>query len=107
MAALAITGKSMNQPQQQMQIKATDEALRGQYSNAMQVTHTQQEVVLDFFNLLPPQGQLLSRIITSPAHAKQIVTALAENLKKYEQQFGAITAAPAPSSDFGFSTPVS
>lgn len=90
---------------QQLNIKADDAVLRGAYSNAMQISHTQQEIVLDFFSLLPPQGQLMSRVITSPAHAKQIVAALADNLKKYEQQFGTITAAPAPRTDFGFTTP--
>lgn len=95
----------MPNPPQQLNIKATDETLRGHYSNAMQVTHTQQEVVLDFFHLLPPQGQLVSRVITSPAHAKQIIAALADNLKKYEQQFGVVTAATTPAGDFGFSTP--
>lgn len=95
----------MPNPPQQLNIKAADDTLRGHYSNAMQVTHTQQEVVLDFFNLLPPQAQLITRVITSPAHAKQILAALGDNLKKYEQQFGAITAAPAPTGDFGFTTP--
>lgn len=95
----------MPQPQpQQLQIKGSDEVLRGVYSNAMQLTHTQQEIIFDFFNLLPPQPQLVSRVITNPAHAKQILAALTDNLKKYEQKFGTITAAPAPASDFGFST---
>lgn len=95
----------MPQPQpQQLQIKAGEEVLRGAYSNALQLTHTQQEVVFDFFNLLPPQPQLVSRVITSPAHAKQILAALADNLKKYEAQFGVITAVPAPTGEFGFST---
>lgn len=90
---------------QQLHIKASDETLRGSYSNAMQVTHTQQEVIMDFFNVFPPQGQLVSRVITSPAHAKQILAALADNLKKYEAQFGTVTPAPAPRGDFGFGTP--
>lgn len=93
----------MPNPPQQLQIKADDNILRGQYSNAMQLTHTQTEIVFDFFNLLPPQGQLVSRVITSPAHAKQILAALEDNLKKFEQKFGPIAAAPAQS-DFGFTT---
>ena len=90
---------------QHMQIKATDDVLKGIYANALQISHTQQEVVFDFLNIFPPQGQLVSRIITSPAHAKQIAAALMENLKKYEAQYGQVTAATSPSGDFGFSTP--
>jgi len=94
-----------NQPTNQMQIKASDEILRGVYSNALQISHSRTEVIFDFLSLTPPQGQLVSRVITSPAHAKQILAALGENLKKYESQHGAITAAEAPSGDFGFSAP--
>lgn len=85
-----------------MQIKTTDTVLAGVYSNAMQVTHTKEEVILDFLNIVPPQGQLLSRVITSPGHAKRILSALSENLKRYEAQFGPITEASAPAERFGF-----
>ncbi len=96
----------MADPQpQQLNIKSSDETLRGQYSTAMQVTHSQQEIVLDFFNLLPPQAQLVSRIITSPAHAKQIAAALTQNIQQYEKQYGPLTATPTPGADFGFTTP--
>lgn len=88
--------------QQQMQIKADDVTLRGQYVNAMQVTHTKDEVVLDFFSLLPPQGQLVARVVTNPAHAKRMIAALNENLARYEQQFGSVEPTPAPEREFGF-----
>jgi len=53
----------MNQPNQnqQVQIKATDEKLKGEYSNAMQILHTKEEFVLDFLNIFPPTGTLNSR----------------------------------------------
>lgn len=86
-----------NQPQQQqIQIKASDETLRGAYANMMQVAHTKEEFVLDFMNVLPPQGMLVSRVVTSPGHLKRIVAALQDNLKRYEAQFGAIAEAAAP-----------
>jgi hypothetical protein len=34
---------------------------------------------------------LVSRIIVSPGHVKRIVSALNDNLKKYEQKFGEVT----------------
>lgn len=88
-----------------MQIKASDDTLRGQYANALQISHTKDEVVFDFLSLLPPHGQLISRIVTTPGHAKQILAALGDNLKRYESQFGPLTAAPAPRQEFGFSQP--
>lgn len=88
---------------QQMQIKASDDVLRGTYANALQISHTKDEVVFDFLSIFPPQGNLVSRIITSPSHAKQIVAALEENLKKYEAQFGKLTASETPKQNFGFS----
>ena len=91
------------QPQtQQVQIKADDAALKGVYANMMQVAHTKEEFVMDFMNLLPPQGLLVSRVITSPGHLKRIVAALKDNLDKYEKQFGKIAEAAAPNSDIGF-----
>lgn len=85
-----------------MQIKARDEDLKGVYSNAMQVTHTREEFVLDFLNMLPPHGTLNARIITSPGHLKRIAKALQENIQKYENAFGKIEEAQAPQNEVGF-----
>ncbi|MBI3573196.1 MAG: DUF3467 domain-containing protein [Candidatus Kerfeldbacteria bacterium] len=93
--------------QQQIQLKASDETLKGHYSNMMMVSHTKEEIILDFFNVTAQGGQLVSRIFTSPGHAKRVLGALADNLKKYEAQFGTVTAAPAPTKDFGFAPPQS
>ena len=35
------------------------------------------EFILDFVNLVPPQGMVTARIVTSPGHLKRIVQALA------------------------------
>ena len=94
----------MNQPNQQtqIQIKATDEKLRGEYSNMMQILHTKEEFVLDFLNVFPPAGTLNSRIILSPGHLKRMQKAIEENLKKYEDTFGNIEEASAPQNGIGF-----
>jgi len=78
--------------QQQIQIKAPDDILKGSYANALQVTHNKEEFVFDFMNIYPWQrlGMLNARVIVSPAHMKRMVKALQENLKKYEDQFGKI-----------------
>lgn len=91
--------------QQQIQIKAEDSVLKGVYCNTMQVAHTKEEFVLDFLNILPPAGQFVSRVITNPGHFKRIVKAMEENLKNYEEKFGSISAADAPSEHkIGFKT---
>jgi len=76
--------------QQQIQIKAADKDLKGVYSNLMQISHTQEEFILDFFTITPPVGVLASRVIMSPGHLKRMIGALQENLGRYEQQFGAV-----------------
>ena len=95
-----------NEPQKQvqLQIKATDEDLKGRYANAMRVGHTKEEFILDFFLLdaAAGQGQVTGRIVVSPGHAKRIVAVLAENIKIYEGAFGEVEAAKEPSSSFGF-----
>ena len=74
----------------QMQVKAGDETLKGVYANMVQVGHTPEEFILDFMNLFPPAGMLTARVIISPSHMKRISAALIDNLKRYEEQFGAI-----------------
>ncbi|MDO8566315.1 MAG: DUF3467 domain-containing protein [Candidatus Moranbacteria bacterium] len=91
------------QPQQnQIQIKATDEVLRGLYSNMANILHTKEEFVIDFMNVFPPTGTLNARVIVSPGHFKRMAVAMAENLKKYEAQFGNVKVSEAPSTVIGF-----
>ncbi|MFZ1626510.1 MAG: DUF3467 domain-containing protein [Candidatus Moraniibacteriota bacterium] len=80
----------------QIQIKANDETVKGTYSNMMQVMHTGEEFVLDFLSVYPPAGSLNARVIVSPSHMKRMVAALADNLAKYEKQFGPIKSSEAP-----------
>lgn len=96
-----------NQPPQQkkqLQIKISDEVLKGVYANAMQVGHTKEEFILDFMNLSPYQGVGIvnAKIIMSPGHLKRVIAALQDNLSKYESQFGKIEEADAPNSEIGF-----
>ena len=89
--------------QKQLQIKISDDVLKGAYANAMQILHTKEEFVLDFMNLSPHQGVGIvnSRVIMSPGHVKRVIAALQDNLKKYESNFGKIEEAEAPS-ELGF-----
>lgn len=77
-------------------VKITDDELKGRYSNLLRIMHTREEFILDFVNFVPPQGAVTARIITSPAHLKRIVQALQENLVRYEATHGTIRQAPEP-----------
>ena len=87
---------------QQVKIKAKDEELKGTYSNLMQILHTKEEFVLDFFLVSPPEGILASRVIMSPGHLKRMIKALEENLSKYEEKFGKVEEARGPEAPLGF-----
>lgn len=92
----------VQQQQQQMQIKADDKTLQGNYSNAMQASFTAEEFVLDFMNIFPPTGTLNARVIVSPGHLKRMVAVLADSLAKYEATNGKIATAKDPG-EIGFS----
>lgn len=92
----------MNGQPQQIQIKVKDDDLKGRYSNMMQVLHTKEEFVLDFFLVSPPTGVLTSRVIMSPGHIKRMIKALEDNVGKYEEKFGKIEEAEAPETKIGF-----
>jgi len=90
---------------QQIEVKANDHTLHGKYTNNMQVTQTKEEFVIDFFNIFPPTGQLVSRVISSPSQFKRMLEAMAESLKKYEEQFGPISKSETPDErKIGFKT---
>jgi len=86
----------MNGQPQQIQIKAKEEDLKGNYSNLMYVGHTKEEFIFDFLLNAPPSNTLVSRIIMSPAHVKRMIRALQGNMEKYEGQFGKIEEAKTP-----------
>ena len=79
------------QQKQQVQIKADEKELLGQYSNLAVIHHNGEEFTLNFIYLFPsvPQGKLVSSVILSPAHAKRLLQALKENVARFEAQFEA------------------
>jgi hypothetical protein len=89
--------KTANPVEHQMSVQIDTQTGVGVYSNFMMISHRKEEFILDFLFVQPqrsPQGQsianLRSRVITSPEHAKRIVAALQENIRRYEAAFGPI-----------------
>jgi len=83
---------------QQVQIKADEKEMLGQYSNLALIHHTAEEFTLNFVYVFPnvAQGKLVASLIVSPGHARRLLRALAENINRYEAQFGSIREAPEP-----------
>ena len=73
-------------------IEIKPEVAQGRYANLAIITHSSSEFILDFAQNMPgmPKMQVASRIIMTPEHAKRLLGALTENIRKYEGQFGDI-----------------
>lgn len=85
-------------PQPQLQIEIDEAVARGVYTNLALIAHSETEFLLDFLFLQPqtPKTKVLTRVVTSPVHAKRFLAALQDNVAKYEARFGTINAgAPA------------
>jgi Protein of unknown function (DUF3467) len=82
------------QQEQQIDIELSDEVSDGIYSNLAIISHSNSEFIVDFVRMMPgtPKAKVKSRIILSPQHAKRLMSALAENVRKYEDNFGEIEA---------------
>lgn len=81
-----------NENQNQISLELKPEVARGSYSNLAVITHSHSEFILDFATMLPgmPKAEVGNRILMTPEHAKRLLAALTDNVKKYEQSFGTI-----------------
>jgi hypothetical protein len=81
---------------QEVKINFPPELQGGVYSNNMVVSHTKEEFILDFLMVAPPAGAVTARVVVSPGHMKRILSALQDNISKYERNFGTIQIAEEP-----------
>ena len=63
-----------------------------QYANFALIMHMPSEIIINFASVLPgmTKAPIHTRIVMTPLHAKMMLSALADNLQKYEAQFGEI-----------------
>jgi hypothetical protein len=82
----------MQQGQPPFKIEMDEEQGQGIYSNMVMITHSPSEFILDFARVMPgiPKAKVHARIVMTPQHAKLLLKALEENIKKYENRFGEI-----------------
>ena len=76
----------------QLNIEISEEVAEGTYANLAIITHSHAEFVIDFVRIMPgiPKAQVKSRIILTPEHAKRFLSALKDNITKFEAVNGPI-----------------
>jgi Protein of unknown function (DUF3467) len=99
-----IMNQNSDQQPQQINIELGEKEAEGIYSNLAIITHSPAEFVIDFTRVVPgvPKARVLSRIITTPQHAKMLMRALKDNIDKFESRFGEINIDSQPTPQFGF-----
>ena len=93
--------------EQGLNIELTEEIAEGTYANLAIITHSPAEFVMDFVNIMPnmPKAKVKSRIVMTPVHAKRLMRALVENIKRYESQHGTIKDAEQVALPFNYAGP--
>ena len=84
--------KSREGDNEQIQIELPESVAEGTYSNLAVIAHSTSEFVIDFVRVMPglPKAKVQSRIILTPEHAKRLLYALNDNVKRFESQNGTI-----------------
>ena len=88
--------------QRKVQVEFPSQLKGGVYANNMMVMHTKEEFILDYLMVGPGAGAVTARVIMSPGHMKRMITALQENMNKYEQKYGSLAPAEEPRGHLGF-----
>jgi len=81
-----------NNDNNQLSLELKPEIAKGVYSNLAIISHSHSEFIIDFATALPglPKPEISSRVLMAPEHAKRLLNALADNINKYQSQFGEI-----------------
>jgi hypothetical protein len=76
----------------QINIELDEAVAQGIYSNLAIINHSVSEFVIDFVSIMPgvPKSKVKSRIILTPQHAKRLLKALGDNVKRFENAHGEI-----------------
>ncbi len=89
-------GSSKTKSRRGVNIAISEETHRGVYANKVLAAHSRDEFILDFVADFPPGAQIVSRVITAPAHAKALLETLQDNVSRYEREHGPIRPARPP-----------
>ncbi len=99
--------ENQQSPEQQLNIELSEEMADGQYANLAVITHSFAEFVIDFVNVMPnvPKAKVKSRIVMTPHHAKRLMRALVDNIKRFEAAHGVIKDQEQVALPFTFGAP--
>jgi hypothetical protein len=99
--------ENQQSPEQQLNIELSEEMADGQYANLAVITHSFAEFVIDFVNVMPnvPKAKVKSRVIMTPQHAKRLMRALVDNVKRFEAAHGVIKDMEQVNLPFNFGGP--
>ncbi len=80
----------------QIKIVVSDQLALGTYANFASIVHNFSEFIVDFGRIVPAREevQVVSRIVMTPVHAKQLMRALTENVAIFERNYGEIAEGP-------------
>ncbi len=81
-----------------IKIVVSDQLALGTYANFASIVHNFAEFIIDLGRIVPGREdvQVVSRVVMTPVHAKQLLRALSENVGIYERNFGEIAQGPTP-----------
>lgn len=71
----------------ELQVSAGQEVAKGVYSNLARVTFTENEFIIGFVLNIESEAHLVSRVIISPDHMKDLGEAIQESLDEYRDKF--------------------
>ncbi len=93
--------------EQKIDIELDELVAEGTYSNLAVITHSHSEFVIDFVRMMPgvPKAKVKSRIVMTPEHAKRLMMALQDNIRKFESLNGNIKVDASPTMPLNFGGP--
>lgn len=81
-----------------IKIELSDDDNLVKYSNFAIVSHSPEEVVIDFARILPgkEEAKVVTRIIMTPKNAKMFADAIQTNIQNFEKKFGELSMPAMP-----------
>ena len=94
----------MEEKKQQCDIELDRDVAQGTYSNLSIISHSSSEFIIDFIRIMPgmPKAEVKSRIILTPEHAKRLLLALQDNVRRFEIDYGKINLPEGKLDNFRF-----
>ncbi len=88
----------------QLRVQIDDAVAEGVYANFGSIVHNRSEFILDLGRIVPGKAEvkILTRVLTTPLHAKQLCRALTQNIEQYEKTYGEIAGVDEAAKRVGF-----